>query len=195
MVKSNKTNIFKETIGLFASIYNFHKFEESVSKSAMMLYSFILLTTISIFSYFISGSNNIKNSFTDILLILIVIPILAFGFYGLFYIFLRAFVKEKKEFWEGFLVFLCLVFPFLLIGNIISFIGKAITNDSILIFLAFLLIIFFVYFVFNIVLNLKNYYNTTSFTVTTSLLLVSILITVFIILAYLMYIAKYYING
>lgn len=194
MVKNNKTNIFKETIGLFASIYNFHKFEERVSKSAMMLYSFVLLTTISIFSYFITGNNSIRNSFTDILLILVVLPLMALAFYGIFYIFLRAFIKEKKDFWEGFLVFLCLVFPFLLIGNIISFIGKAIINDTILMFLAFLLIIFFVYFVFNIVLNLKNYYNTTSFTVTTSLLLVCILITLFIVLAYLMYVVKYLIN-
>ena len=192
MVKNNKANVFKEVIGLFTSIYNFHKFEERVSKSAMMLYSFILLITISILSYFISNNINTNNSFLTIVEILLVLPLLLLTFYGLFYIFLRAFEKVGRDFWEGFLVFLCLVFPFLLIGNILGFLGKSISNDTILMFIAFLLIIFFVYFVFNIVLNFKNYYNTT---VTASLILVTILIFTFIILAYVAYILNYMING
>lgn len=189
MVKTEKNNIFKETMGLFTSIYNFHKFEERVSKSAMMLYSFVLLITITILSYFISSTKTI-NTFLTTLQVMIILPFLILGIYGLFYIFLRTFQKEKKDFWEGFLVFLCLVFPFLLIGNIIGFISKYISNDTILMFIAFLLIIFFVYFVFNIVLNLKNYYNTSSFTITTSLILVCILIFMFVILAYIYVILK-----
>jgi len=188
MVKNKNLGVIKESVGLLASFFNFKKFEEHVSKSVMVLYSAVFLVLIAVLSYF--NNSYINNDFTifeNLIYVILFVPLFLLVLYALFYVFLRSFERNEKNFWESFLVFTSIVFPFFFIGHILGLVVKFISNEFVLNFFVILFLLFFVYFIINLILNFKNYYKTSIFKVITSLILVNILIVGLIILLYISY--------
>jgi len=130
-------------------------------------------------------TKSLDSVFKSTIYAVIGIPLVFLLFYILFYIFLNSFENKRKPFLESFLVFLAMIFPFVIIGNLITLFSATNLSTKVIYFLGLLLITNIIYFIINFILSFKNYYNTSSFKIISSLILVEIFVGTIAIVQYL----------
>lgn len=186
MVKSKTLSLSD----LMLSFFKFNIFEKKISSKLLIIYNLVLLFIISILGIL---SNNIENyslisNFTAFLYIIFGVPLMLIILFGLYYIFLNAYEIKRKKFYEAYLVFLSILFPFVIIGNLLNIIGKFLLIPEVTLAILLLLGLLSIYFVINFVLHFRNYYKISGFKIVASLLLVLFINTSIVAIQYLTYI-------
>jgi len=186
MVKKENMR-FQDLLKVF---YKFDIFTKNINYKALVLFDLICLLLLGIMGIV---SNNIENYsvYSNIGIFffgLIGMPIMLLLFYGLFFVFLNAFtVKDKKKFFESYLVFLSICCPFILLGNIFNILGKWSLNSSIIMISLLCIFVVLVYFFVSLVLHFKQYVKDSGFKVSASIILTILFVFIFTILNYLVF--------
>lgn len=183
MVKNKKNLSFGE---LPKTLFNFKVFENNITTHSLILYSALLI----IISAGINMIKSVQNytafeAFEAFVITLIGTPIILLVVYSLFYLFLRAFDPQTSSFFDGFLVFVAVTMPFILIGHIVNWIRF--TFESLTYILGLLLVLFIIYYAVNMVLHMKTFFKTTKIRILVSFLFVDIIFVVVGTAQYLFY--------
>ena len=206
MVKTNKTaeNITKKVkktrtskkslLDYMNVYYNLNTFKGENSKLNLIYFNLLNLFFLIIINLFKYNNGDFFTSpyIKDSLYILFGLPLAVLSIYVLFYIFLNSLENKKKPFIESFLVFSGILFSFLVIGNLITFIFLYVYKIKFLFYFMFILLyIFIAYFLVFSTIQFKRYYETSSFKVLTSYILILIIAIFLFMIYYLNYIIQW----
>ena len=182
MVKSlNKST---SMLNFFSSIYNVNSFSKKFNFLSAIVYFAIELVVLALLSAlfaFISSPNQVLD---QLLVSIIGVPILLFIVYFLFYLFISAFTGESYDFFEGFFVFSIIALHYIIVGNVLTNLTYLVDVGVLLGVLRVLLFLVLIYFVINLVLNLKNYYNSSWQRVVVSFIMVDVIIGLLVVIQY-----------
>jgi len=187
-IMKNKNNSILDLsfLNFVKSIFNFKTFSENNLNQKNLLF-YILVGFIDVFLIGLLKSVvvNDLNFFELILSLFVILPFSILIFFSIFYIILNAFTDIRKPFFESLFVFISIIIPFIIIGNLLTLIIFSITNILLMNLLSFLIGFLLIYLLINFSLNFKNYYGISIYKIITSLILVEIIIGIVAILEYL----------
>ena len=177
MVK-NKVNVCNYA----KSLYKFNAFKEKISMKYLGIYLVLFLISLTIVSLI---GNYITNDF-KLLELLVVnlfgVPFSFFIFFNFFYVILNALEGKRKPYLESYLVFLATILPFTFIGAIFTIILNLVKNSLVLLNLTYILIfIVYGFLFFSFIMNLRTYFQTSSFKLLTTIFLITIFVSILVL--------------
>lgn len=183
-----KTKLSNQSVKFWKSLYDFKAFTKKLNHLDLLLYSGILVTVIALVSVGRNLTTGFQtfNAVESFFYTFFGLPILAVIVYALFYLFLNAFESKRKGFFESYLVFLSITLPFLLIVHLLNWLKLILSGTSVLL-MNLLIAIIAIYYIVNVILNFKNYYQTSAFRVLASFILVDVMFMFLGMLQYMSY--------
>lgn len=176
-------------IDLPKSLYDFKIFTRKVSEKNLIFFSLIMLAILSLLTIMVSRATYNYQNYSEIFsFTLIALPLLLFITYCMLNLFMSAYEKLERPFFEGFFVFTSFSLMTIFIGNILNMFRILASNRVLVSFLTVVLVLVSIYLTYALIRNLSVYYKISWQRIFVSFIFTSLVLSIFTIIQYLVYI-------